>query len=70
MATLPNNSGNQNQQGNHKAQGNKPSPEVRDNLDSRGDLEQRDNDMSHNTKEVHDGEKNEQNNPEGGPARK
>jgi len=70
MATLPNNSGNQNQQGNNKAQGNKNSPEVRDNLDSRKDLEQTDNDMSHNKKEVHNGEKTEQNNPEGGPSRK
>ncbi len=68
MATLPNSSGNQNQQGNHKAQGDRKHPNERDTLDSRKDLEQTDNDKSHNKKDVQNGEKTEDNNPEGGSS--
>jgi len=51
-------------QGNHQGN-NVPKPEIRDNLDSRENLEINDTKSGHNKKEVHDGEKTEQNDKRG-----
>lgn len=45
-------------------------PEVRDNLDSRKNLELNDAPAGHNKKEVHDGEKNEHNETRGGKPKR
>jgi len=71
MATLNNNSGNQNNNaGNNRSRNNEHRPDVRDNLDSRGDLELNDEPTGHNEKELHIGKKNEHNDPQGGPSKK
>lgn len=49
----------------NKAGTNRNRPEVRDNLDSRGDLELNDQKSGHNKKELHQGVKNEHNDPQG-----
>ena len=45
-------------------------PDVRDNLDSRKNLELSDTPTGHNKKEVHGGEKNEHNETRGGRPKK
>ena len=64
------NTGNKTPQTHSKAPSNINKPEVRDNLDSRGDLELNDEGMGHNEKELHQGVKNEHNDPQGGKSTK
>lgn len=59
------NAGNNAPSPSNKAKTNAQKPEVRDNLDSRGDLELNDQPSGHNKKELHKGVKNEHNDPQG-----
>ncbi len=56
---------NQNNMQSKQQVGNRPRPEIRDNLDSRENLELNDSPSGHNKKETHEGAKDEHNDKRG-----